>query len=208
MDVSNPMGDVIPSAHAPVLAVLAATTSPLTGRKVAELTEPHVSQARVAAILRGLVAAGVVDRTPAGSASLFSLNRDHLAAPAVELLASLRAKLWGRMVDDVQAWVHKPDAVVVYGSAARGDGGAESDIDVLVVRPATVDAEDAAWHRDLTTFAGRVTRWTGNPCELLDRSPQELASMARNGERLLGEIRRDGRAVVGAIVAVPAPRAA
>ncbi|OZB88547.1 MAG: hypothetical protein B7X41_07550 [Microbacterium sp. 14-71-5] len=202
------MSDVVPSAHAPVLAVLAATTTPLTGRKIAELTQPRVSQARVASILRELAASGLVDRTPAGPALLFALNRQHLAAPAVELLASLRTQLWDRMIDDVQGWIQTPDAVVVFGSTARGDGGSTSDIDVLVVRPATVDEDDPEWHRDLTRFAARVTRWTGNACELLDRSPQELAAMARNGERLLGEIRRDGRAVVGSLAAVPTPRAA
>ena len=40
MDVSNPLSCVVPSAHGPVLAVLAGTTMPLTGRKIAELSNP------------------------------------------------------------------------------------------------------------------------------------------------------------------------
>jgi len=95
MDVSNPMSCVVPSAHGPVLAVLAGTTTPLTGRRVAELAQPRVSQPRVARILRELTAAGLVERTPAGSSSLFVLNREHLAAGAVEILATLRQQLWG-----------------------------------------------------------------------------------------------------------------
>lgn len=208
MDVSNPMADVVPCAHGPVLAMLASTTTPLTGRAIAELTRPRVSQPRVARILNELAQAGLVSRTPAGSASLFSLNREHLAAGPVEALASLRAQLWARIAEHAHGWTHPPDAVVVYGSAARGDGGTASDIDLLVIRPPDVDGEDPGWHENLTDLAAHVTRWTGNPCEVLDRSADDLQSMAAAGERLLGEIRRDGRALVGSISLVPAPAAA
>jgi hypothetical protein len=208
MDVSHPIADVVPSAHGPVLAVLAASTTPLTGRKIAELTEPRVSQPRVARILSDLDAAGLVDRIPAGSASLFALNRDHLAARAVEELAALRARLWARIAEHAAGWAHRPEAVIVYGSASRGDGGVTSDIDLLIVRPATVDDGDPDWQRDLTALGHGVPRWTGNPCDILDRSPGELEAMAAAGERLLAEIRRDGRAVVGSLTVVPAPKAA
>lgn len=205
MDVSNPMADVVPSAHGPVLAVLASTTTPLTGRAIAELTQPRVSQPRVASILNELVEAGIVNRTPAGSASLLSLNRDHLASGPVEALASLRAQLWERIVEHASGWAHVPDGVVVYGSAARGDGDSTSDIDLLVIRPSTVDGDDEDWHRDLTEFSAQVTRWTGNPCEVLDRSVDQLQSMATADERLLADIRRDGRALVGPMTLIPAP---
>jgi predicted nucleotidyltransferase len=205
MDVSNPMSCVVPSAHGPVLAVLAGTTMPLTGRGIAELSHPRVSQARVARILRELAAAGLVERTPAGSSSLFVLNREHLAAGAVESLATLRQQLWARIAENAGAWTDPPVAVVVFGSAARGDGDIASDIDLLVVRPSTVASDDPAWQDALTDLAARVARWTGNPCEVLDRSEDELATMAVNGERLLTEIRRDGRAVVGSLTTVPRP---
>ncbi|HEY8720772.1 nucleotidyltransferase domain-containing protein [Pengzhenrongella sp.] len=205
MDVSNPMSCVVPSAHGPVLAVLAGTTIPLTGRGIAELTRPRVSQPRVARILRELTAAGLVERTPAGSSSLFVLNREHLAAGAVESLATLRQQLWARIAEHARTWGHRPVAVVVYGSAARGDGTIDSEIDLLVVRPMDVDDDDEEWQHDLTDLASHVARWTGNPCEILDRSEHGLATMAANGELLLTGIRRDGRALVGSLQTVPVP---
>ena len=208
MDVSNPIADVVPSAHGPVLAVLASTSTPLTGRAIAELTHPRVSQPRVARILAELVDAGLVDRTPAGAASLFALNRDHVAAAAVEALASLRQQLWSRVAEHAGGWPNPPEGVVIFGCAAGGDGGATSDIDLLVIRPADVDTDDADWDGNVTDLAARVTRWSGNPCEILDRSGEELQAMAAAGERLLREIRRDGRAIVGSISLVPAPKAA
>lgn len=205
MDVSTPMSCVVPSAHGPVLAVLAGTSTPLTGRKVAELTQPRVSQPRVARILRELTAAGLVERTPAGSSSLFLLNREHLAAGAVEILATMRQQLWARIGEHARTWSRHPVAVVVFGSAARGDGTIDSDIDLLVVRPLGTDDGDQAWQDDLTDLASQVVRWTGNSCEILDRSELELAVMAANGERLLTEIRLDGRALVGSLQTVPVP---
>lgn len=208
MDVSHPITDVVPSAHGPVLAVLASTSTPLTGRAVAGLTRPRVSQPRVAAILHDLTRAGLVIRTPAGSASLFILNRDHVAAGPVQALASLRALLWDRIAKNATDWTHPPAAVIAFGSTARGDGGPDSDIDLLIIRPPDVHDDDPAWQHDLTDLAARVTAWSGNPCELLDRSQDELRTMAAAGERLLAEIRRDGRALVGSMNLVPAPRAA
>jgi hypothetical protein len=208
MDVSNPIADVVPSAHGPVLSVLASTSTPLTGRAIAELTRPRVSQPRVARILTELTETGLVDRTPAGAASLFSLNRDHVAASAVEALTSLRQQLWSRIAEHAAGWANPPEAGVVFGSAARGDGGTASDIDLLVIRPADVDTDDADWHANITELAARVARWSGNPCEILDRSGEELRAMAVAGERLLSEIRRDGRAIVGSISLVPAPKVA
>ncbi|CAL8967707.1 hypothetical protein CELL_00066 [Cellulomonas sp. T2.31MG-18] len=208
MDVSNPIADVVPSAHGPVLVVLASTSTPLTGRAIADLTRPRVSQPRVARILTDLAEAGLVDRVQAGSASLFTLNREHLAARAVEELATLRSLLWERISEHAAGWSHPPEAIIVYGSTARGDGGSASDVDLLVVRPATVDEDDANWQRNLTALGLAVPRWTGNPCEILDRSRADLRAMASAGERLLSEIRRDGRAIVGSLAVVPAPKAA
>jgi predicted nucleotidyltransferase len=205
VDISNPMSCVVPSAHGPVLAVLAGTTTPLTGRTIAELSHPRVSQPRVARILRDLTAAGLVHRTPAGSSSLFVLNREHLAAGAVESLTTLRQQLWTRIAEHARAWSHPPLAVVAFGSAARGDGDTASDIDLLVVRPSTASDDDSAWQEDVTDLAARVGIWTGNPCEVLDRSEDELVTMATHGERLLTEIRRDGRAIVGSLTTVPLP---
>ena len=188
-----------------MLAVLAGTTTPFTRRRVAELTQPQVSQPRVARILRELTAAGLVERTLASSSSLFVLNRVHLAAGAVEILVTLRQQLWARIAERARSWSRRPLAVVVYGSAARGDGTIDSHIDLLVIRPLDLDDDDAAWERDLTDLASHVARWSGNPCEILDRSEQGLAAMAANGERLRTAIRRDGRALVGSLQTVPVP---
>ena len=162
MDVSHPIADVVPSAHGPVLAVLAATSTPLTGRAVAGLTRPRVSQPRVAAILNDLARAGLVIRTPAGSASLFTLNREHLAAGPVQALASLRAQLWDRIADHAAGWPHPPAAVIVFGSAARGDGGPGWEILVVSTR------EKKDWSRTVPIKLEEEFYWMVNSYEKTD----------------------------------------
>jgi len=208
VDLSFPMNAVVPSAHGPVLAVLARTSEPLSGRGLAELTRPAVSSRQVATVLAALAQSGLVERQRAGSGYLYRLNRDHVAASAVLELVGLRQALWDRMGAAIKAWTWRPAAVVVFGSAARGDGGLDSDIDVLVVRRDDVDADDGAWQRDLVAFAAKVQRWSGNSCEVLERSARQLAEMAQGGEVLIGDLRRDGVFLAGERSVLPRPRPA
>lgn len=75
-----------------VVRVLRATTRPLTGREVARLSQAG-SQPTVNSTLRRLAEEGVVHAEKAGSAYLYTLNREHLAAPAIEQLADIRSEL-------------------------------------------------------------------------------------------------------------------
>lgn len=206
MDLGYPMGSVLPSAQGPVLAVLCRSGRPLTGRQIAELTRPRVSQSRTAGILRDLAAAGLVRATPAGTALLYEVNPDHLLYDAVAQLVTARERLWERIAAQVATFEHQPVAVAVFGSAARGDGHLDSDIDVLVVRPDDVDDDNLLWQHDVGELDRSIRRWTGNAVDLLSWSPRELGDMARAGERLLDEIRTDGYFLVGSRASVPTAR--
>ncbi len=96
MHLARPFAAIIPTLDGEVLVVLAGTTRPLTGRDVAKLVK-RGSQAGVNRALRRLVEHGVVEAQEAGAAILYSLNREHLAAPAVSSLADLRGELVRRL---------------------------------------------------------------------------------------------------------------
>lgn len=137
-----------------MLAVLAGTTAPLTGRQIARLAARGTSPSVSAALAR-LVEQGLVHRQVAGRAYLHILNRDHVAAPAVQALAGLRGELLRRLRDTFAGWEPSPVHASMFGSAARADGDASSDIDLLVIRPKGVDAEDAAWRDQVHALVGR-----------------------------------------------------
>lgn len=198
MDLSHPIDSVIPSAHGAVLAVLARTDRPLSGRRTAELVGGRVAQSRVNTVLRLLTEAGLVLVEEQPPAKLYRLNRQHVAAEAIVALAGLRDELLNRMRAHLATWPVPPVAAWLFGSAARGDGSPSSDIDVVVVRPDRVDADRADWTSQLDSFSAEVTAWSGNECAVIEYSQTELSELASAGERLISEIRRDAIHLAGA----------
>ncbi|MCO5317797.1 MAG: nucleotidyltransferase domain-containing protein [Microthrixaceae bacterium] len=194
MDVSNPIRSVIPSVHGDVLAVLARTGAPLTGRGVASLIE-GVSPAGVQKALAALTDAGVVLVEAHPPAKLYRLNRQHLAAAAIEELASMRSRLIESMREHLGAWDPAPWGAWLFGSAARGDGSPASDIDVLIVRPDGVADDDETWNGQVERFVSDVSSWTGNPCSVIEYSRSELGDLMAGDQRLADDLRSDGVAL-------------
>lgn len=175
MDLASPISSVIPSAHGHVLRALSQAGAPLSGRQVAALVQGQVSRSRVNSILGELASQGLVLQERHPPAVVYAFNRSHVAAPFIEGLADLRGALLRRMRRDVEAWTCPAVAVWMFGSAARGDGHAASDIDVLVVRPVHIDADDAVWRAQVSDFTDSVRLWSGNACEMLELTQDELA---------------------------------
>ena len=138
-------------------------------------------------MLLRMVDEGLVLDVPGG----YLLNREHLAAPAVDLLASLHGELVSRIRAAVEEWPAAPALVGLFGSAARRDGGVDSDIDVLVVSDA-VDLDDR-----VDELAGQIRRWTGNRAQVIGRTPKEIARLRRSKEPILAEWARDLVVIAG-----------
>lgn len=138
-----------------------------------------------------LVDQGLVAEQVHRSAHLYALNREHVGAPVVLALADLRGTLLTRFRDRVATWDPAPVHVSMFGSAARRDGSADSDLDVLIVRPGAVDDEDAVWRAQLAQLADDARRWTGNDVQLLELGESELASELAASNPTLADIQRD-----------------
>ncbi len=177
---------------------LAATTRPVSGRQVARLV--GASQRGVAAALDRLVEQGTVRRQEAGRALLYSLNRDHLAAPAVRLLADMRLELFRRLRAAFEAWDSPPRYALMFGSAARADGDTSSDIDLLLVRPNQVGEQDERWRQQVNGLANDVLAWTGNHAAPVELAESELPDLRASSPAVWDEIRRDAAHLFGAPV--------
>jgi len=66
----------------------------------------------------------------------------------------------------------------LFGSVARGEGNAASDIDLLVVRPRGIDVEDEQWRSQLEELADQVLRWTGNQAGIAELSEDDVSAPA------------------------------
>jgi predicted nucleotidyltransferase len=195
MDVSRPYAALASGIGTDVLVALARTTRPLTGRRVAELVD-H-SQRGVLSVLDRFVEHGLVLRTSAGRALMHELNRDHLAAPAVELLAGMRTELLSRLRGAFAEWDVAPIHASIFGSAARGDGDTSSDIDLFIVRPASVDGETAAWRSQVERLIDDVQSWTGNHVAIVEQDERDVGRLRRSKPPVLKEVRRDGIDLAG-----------
>lgn len=158
MDLSNPSSLFLRPGMAEVLRVLAGTTSPLTGRTVARLS--GTSHAGAAKVLVKLVRHGVVDSQHAGSANLYRLNRDHLLVAPLLVLLRASERLEASLAAELRSWTVPCDGAVLFGSAARRDGGAGSDVDILLIRPKGVEMADEVWRDQREGAAAKVHGWT------------------------------------------------
>ena len=94
-------------------------------------------------------------KSQAGVVAATAATTDGRATPVSlryrEIAAETAARLLAAFPDDIQA-------IVLYGSVARGDANEHSDIDLLVITPAAADYEtrykisgiayDVSWERD------------------------------------------------------------
>ena len=197
MDLANPIRSAIPSSHGLVLAVLASTGIPLSGRRIAALTDGQLSPKGANLALRHLVAHGIVLAADQPPSKLYSLNESHLAAESIVALAGMRRKLVSLLKERLQHWDDPPAGGWLFGSAARSTGGVASDIDLLLVRPDAVD--DDVWAFQLDELTEDVLGWTGNPCAIIEMSQAEFEAMKTSEARLVDELRADGIPLVGDI---------
>ena len=194
MDFQRPLSVVTTSLDGDVLAVLAGAEEEFTGRRIHRLVG-HSSEHGVRKAADRLVDQGVVLRRQAGQAKLYGLNRDHVAAPYIEGLASLREELTRRLRESVTSWRSPAHTVFLFGSVARGEAEAESDLDLLVVRPRGTDEDDPAWREQLADLERDATAWTGNEARIVEYGAGDSVDPA---VRLLVEqVFREGIPVFG-----------
>lgn len=198
MDLARPLSVITPTVDGDVLAVLARADASFTGRQVHQIAGRH-SERGVRNALHRLSAQGIVLRERVGSADQYRLNRAHLAAPHVEALAKLRDELLSRLAGEVKGWTVSPVFAALFGSAARGEMHPKSDIDLLVVRPDTVDADDPQWRTQLDALASSVTAWTGNDTRILEFSVREARTGLAAGDGVLLAARDEGIVLHGSL---------
>ncbi len=196
MNIARPYTVFSAPLDVEVLLVLRGTTRPLTGREIARLVT-RGSPAGVQKALRRLALQGIIHAEEAGRALLYTLNRDHLAVPALETLARMRAELESRLRASIGEWEIAPAHVSIFGSAARGDGDTESDIDLFVVRRLNVDASDPRWRDQLDRLATDVYRWTGNHLAISEVGERELRSLRREHPPVVDAFGTDAITLVG-----------
>jgi predicted nucleotidyltransferase len=202
VDLSNPISVVIPSLEGQVLRVLAHTTAPLSGSRIAELVTAG-SNPGIRTALGRLVRHGTVLARRSGPSVLYTANRDHLIWPtvehAVQAADTLLDTLQDRIADLARAHLGQLEAerttLALFGSVARGTSTLDSDIDIVVVFPDNIDAHTIEQFVDAVT-AG-VERWTGNSCNVYDVTSARLTQMIAASDPMIESWTADARTFLG-----------
>jgi predicted nucleotidyltransferase len=176
----------MPGARGAVLSVLLRTGEPLTGRQIHGLVSDEHSLWSVQEALKALTGLGLVTSRTVGRAGVHQVNEAHTSiAPLRALLdpmAALRAAVSEVVGSDV-------DAVLLFGSIARGEATEASDVDLAVIA-------GAGWSRRVE-LEDIVRARLGNECDVLVLTPAEFAERALEAEPVVADIVRDGVALVG-----------
>ncbi len=190
MDLAMPLAVVTPTLDAAVLHALAATTARSSGARVHQMAGTG-SPDGVRRVLARLVTQGIVLADEHPNATLYLLNRDHVAADAIVALTRLRTMIIDRIIDALSSWSPEPVHASLFGSFARGEATTTSDIDILVVTDPAGAADQDARAAQIDQLCADILRWTGNRGHIVDPTPDTLAAMIAADDPLLASWRAD-----------------
>ena len=169
MDFTRPIEALIPGATGRLLGALARVEAELPVSTLA--TVAGVGRTRASAVLKELAELGVISRRQVGPTVLVRLERANGAGQLVACLAGLRIQVIEEMRELARDLDPPPLSLTLFGSLARGNADAASDIDILAVRPA---GGGERWAVSLTEFSSKAQILAGNQVHILDYDLSDL----------------------------------
>ena len=173
MNLNRPLTSLIPSLEGEVLTVLAGADTAFTGNQVHRLIGAY-SNRGVRDALQRLCAQGIVISQSAGAADLYTLNQSHLLANYIKRIANVRTEFFDLLSREVDSWRLKPDCAAVFGSTVRKDMTTDSDIDIFISRPSTVEFGESSWRAQITKLALMGEKLTGNHFQIFELGNSEI----------------------------------
>ena len=187
MDLARPIEAVIPGAQGQLLAALVCAGRELSTKTVAQIagvSAPHASR-----VLANLVSLGIVQRRDVPPVALYSMTTGSAVADLLRDLNGLRGRVFSEMASAAVEMSPQPVEVTVFGSVARGESDADSDIDVLLVAPnGALDTDE--WTSSVITWTKRISEFAASPTQVIEVDEHQRRTSPDNA--LWRGIRRDG----------------
>lgn len=181
MDLSTAGADLLGHTDAALLLALSRLTRGVSGREVARLSGVK-SQSTAQRALTRLATVGIVTTEEHAHATLYSLNRSHVLWPGVREILTASATI-NELIRMIAQDAGGDITVAIFGSFARGEAGADSDIDIAVVAPdhMTPDLRE----RIVDELRDCIGAATGNPTQVLLVTMSELHGMVVRNDPLI-----------------------
>jgi predicted nucleotidyltransferase len=196
VDLSSPVQSLIPSMESAALTVLAGTESPLGQTQIHRLA-PRGTRRGIAVALDRLCEHGLVIAEPTNHGYRYLLNREHLLTPAVLAAVGAREELLRRMASACADLRPRVVSAALFGSVARRDSGAASDVDLVLVVPDGTSLDEPAWQEQVRHLEAQVLAWTGNRRETITVPSAHLTTLAAEGEPVVASWRADALTLTG-----------
>ena len=164
------------------------TDTPLTGRQIHGLVSDDYSLWTVQEALKALTQLGLINTQAIGRAGVHTINEDHVSVGPLRALLDPIAALTDTVSEAVGGAV---EAVILFGSVARGEANIHSDVDLAVVAPAGWDGG--------AELEDTVRTRLGNDCDVLLFTPEDFTRRSGTVEPVVREILTDGVALIGSI---------
>jgi predicted nucleotidyltransferase len=188
MDLSRPIEALIPGARGQLLGALIGSGRELSTADAARLS--GVSAPQASRVLAQLVELGVVERRDVPPAVIYRPVPGNAVIAMLTELCVLRKRVIEFAKQSASQIAPVPVRLSVFGSVARGTSDAESDIDIVAVRPSSAD-EDDNWVESLGRWSAGLEAFSGSRINILEIGNDEWRALDLSERSLWREIDRD-----------------
>ena len=187
--LDRPLALFYDGMRARVLDVLFAHTGALSGRSIAR--QAGLSPTTVNGALAQLAEAGIVSAQIKGRAHLWALQEANSLVLQMRRFAKIHDSAASKLV--VDALGSEPVSMVLFGSAARGESGSNSDVDILVVAKDRQQGEE--FRRRAFSASSALRREVGRSVEI---TVVERDALTKNEiSNFVGNVLIEGRTLRG-----------
>jgi predicted nucleotidyltransferase len=168
----------------------------LSGREIAK--NVGLSHVKAHTALKDLTRQGVVIMRSVGSSLVCWLNEDHflvkeIIRPAFEKEEGLFEYISRLILKEISS--PKPLSMILFGSFAKGNASADSDIDVVIVYPHSKNKTVIS--KELSEAEKKITSLFGNHLSSVPLSIDEFQKKLKKKDAFINEIIRSGKVIHG-----------
>lgn len=193
MIINKPHAGLLSDSMAAVLRTLAWSSRGRSGRELASECS-GVSVAQVNNMIRRLEQLGIVRSESFPPAKRYFLNREHILTEPLLAIAAGKSEAI-KLLEQLFSGFPGLDSVILFGSVARGDDTAESDVDVLLLFD--YDTDDQIDHAALSELCYQYWNRTGNELNYIANIMSEVTPNLIASSGFLQNVVNEGQVIMG-----------
>lgn len=184
------------SSKVKILRFLVKSQAQLNGREIAK--NVGLSHVKVHTALKDLTTHGIVNMRAVGNSLMYWLNEEHflvkeIIRPAFEKERGIFQHIARLILKTANP--PRPLSIILFGSFAKGNALADSDIDVVIVYPQAKNKSLIA--KELSEAEKKVTLLFGNRLSYVSLALDEFQKKLNKKDAFINEIVRTGKVIYG-----------